>query len=120
MTNYLQFTTKDGDDFLVEVDTTSSTEEEKDGEVKASRVPDVVTKRTITRAQNTFDDTLDVVKTNAAAFIRKVKELPEQEQPAEMQMSFSLKATDELGGRLVVIGKEQAEASYTITLTWRK
>jgi hypothetical protein len=38
--------------------------------------------------------------------------------PDEMEVSFSLKASGELGN--IAIGKAGAEANYTVTLRWRK
>ena len=129
MANYLQFTTKDGQPFLVEVDDPLPAEmrvgqdgrddadefDLDDGEVQVSISG--AAQQAMGAAKNTFDEALDVVKSNATAFIGKINELPHP--PDEVSVSFGLKGTCELGGAFVV-AKAGAEASYTVTLTWNK
>lgn len=127
MANYLQFATKDGQPFLVEVDEPLPAEmraghdgdadefDLDDGEVQVSMSG--AARQAMGVAKNTFDEALDIVKSNATAFIGKINELPNP--PDEVSISFGLKGTCELGGAFVV-AKAGAEASYTVTLTWNK
>lgn len=127
MANYLQFATKDGQPFLVEVDELLPAEmragqdwdadefDLDDGEVQVSMSG--AARQAMGVAKNTFDEALDIVKSNATAFIGKINELPNP--PDEVSISFGLKGTCELGGAFVV-AKAGAEASYTVTLTWNK
>ncbi|NWG75378.1 MAG: hypothetical protein HXY24_12335 [Rubrivivax sp.] len=122
MARYIQFTTEDGEIFLVAVAEAEakgtnlpiSTE----GEVLAALGDKVMAQgeALITAAKNSFEDALAIVKSNARAFIRQIKELPDR--PDEVEMSFGLQASGELGGTFVV-AKAGLEASYTITLTWK-
>ncbi len=124
MSNYIQFKTEDGDTFLVEVDGPLAEDQseikdtEQPGPVDASivdKVKEVFTGE-IPTAKISFEDALNVVKSNAGAFIRKIKEL--SDRPDEVHMSFGLKATGELGGTFAV-ASAGVEASYTVTLTWK-
>lgn len=69
-------------------------------------------------AHATFDEALDIIKANANAFIRKIKEIPVSDRPDEMQVSFGLTSAGEAGNDFVV--KAGVEANYTVTLTWKK
>lgn len=124
MSKYIQFQTEDDCTILIEVDeplleTQPAKQDYGPREVESSleKIKEKV-EDTIIVSQETFDQALDVVKSNARSFIRKIKEL-EVDKPDEVQMSFGLKATGELGGTFVV-AKAGIEASYTVTLTWKK
>jgi len=111
MANYIQFTTVDGSTILVEV-----TEEEtyQPGVVKAGLGEKV--HEAVVQAQATFEDGLEVVRRNAAAFIEKVRSL--SDPPDEVEVTFGLKATGELGN--FAVAKAGAEANYTVKLTWKR
>ncbi|MGB0384159.1 MAG: CU044_2847 family protein [Ardenticatenaceae bacterium] len=129
MASYLEFATESGERFLVEVDGPLPEEllagddgagnepefDLDDGEVQVSA--GAAARRAMGVARNTFDDALSIVKSNATAFIGQIKQLPDP--PDEVEISFGLKGTCELGGSFVV-AKAGAEASYTVTLTWNK
>jgi hypothetical protein len=57
-----------------------------------------------------------VIRRNADVFIKKVRGL--SDPPDEVEVTFGLKATGELGN--FAVAKAGAEASYTITLTWKR
>ncbi len=40
--------------------------------------------------------------------------------PAEAEIAFSLKATGEAGYAAAAVAKAGGEATYTVTLTWRR
>ena len=123
MANYLQFTTSDGDTFWVEVDgplPQDRNEEDDefdldDGERQVSLTG--AARRAMATAEKTFDDGLDVVKSNATAFIRKIKEIPHP--PDEVEVSFGIKGIGELGGSFGIT-KLGVDANYAVKLTWKK
>jgi hypothetical protein len=111
VTHYIQFTTEDGSTILVEA---AEEEAYQPGVVKAGLKDKV--QGAVVQAQATFEDGLEVVRRNAAAFIKKVRSL--SDPPDEMEVTFGLKATGELGN--FAVAKAGAEASYTITLKWKR
>ena len=90
MPHYIQFTTEDGGTILVEA---AEEETYQPGVVKAGLRDKV--KETVAQAQNSFEDGLEVVRRNASAFIKKVRGL--SDPPDEVEVSFGLKATGEVG-----------------------
>jgi hypothetical protein len=115
MAKYIQFTTEDGSTFLVETQETEVYSD--DGIVKAGL--DEVIGKTITAAQTLFEKAVDnVIQHNAKAFLQAIRNLPEQDKPESMDVTFTLKATGELGNTAVARGT--GEANYTITLTWKR
>jgi Trypsin-co-occurring domain 1 len=111
MANYIQYTTSDGSTVLVEVE--SEEVSPPDGMVKAG-VADTVQK-TVAQAQATFEGALDrVVRQNAQALIQSVRNLAEP--PNEMEVTFGLKATGEVGN--IAIARGGGEANFTIRLLW--
>lgn len=111
MTNYIQFATEDGSTILVEA---AEDEAYQPGVVKAGLKDKV--QGAVVQAQATFEDGLEVIRRNAAAFIKKVRSL--SDPPDEVEVSFGLKATGELGN--FAVAKAGAEASYTVTLKWKR
>jgi hypothetical protein len=111
MPHYIQFTTEDGGTILVEA---AEEETYQPGVVKAGLKDRV--KETVAQAQNSFEDGLEVVRRNASAFIKKVRGL--SDPPDEVEVSFGLKATGEVGN--FAVANVGAEASYTITLKWKR
>ena len=111
MANYIQYTTSDGSTVLVEVE--SEEVSPPDGMVKAG-VADTVQK-TVAQAQATFEGALDrVVRQNAQALIQSVRNLAEP--PSELEVTFGLKATGEVGN--IAIARGGGEANFTIRLLW--
>ena len=70
----------------------------------------------ISQAKATFEDGLEIVRHNADAFIDKIRGL--SDPPDEVEMTFSLKATGEVGN--FAVAKAGAEANYTVKLTWKR
>jgi hypothetical protein len=116
MTQYIQFTDKDGSTFLVEVDKTEvSSEAGLPVKAGLNEIPG----KAITAAQTLFEQAVDqVIQHNAKAFLQALRNLPVQDQPESMEVTFALKATGELGNTAVARGT--GEANYTITLTWKR
>ncbi len=113
MARYIQFTTSDGSTVLVEVE-----EEEVSpprGVVKAG-VADKV-KETVAQAQATLEGSLErVVRHNAETFIEAVRKL--SLKPDEMEVTFGLKATGEVGNW--AIAKGGTEMNFEVKLTWTR
>jgi len=111
MTEYIQFATEDGATILVE-----ATQEETvhPGVVKAGLKDKA--EEAVVQAQATFEQGLEVIRLNANALIEKARGL--SDPPDEMEVSFALKATGEVGN--FAVAKAGAEANYTVKLTWKR
>jgi len=112
MAHYLKYQTADGGIVLVEVE--SEAEVSHKGVVKAGRVGEKV-QDTVDEVQTKFEDAMDTVRQNAQVIMDKVKGL--SDKPDEVEVTFGLKATGELGN--FAVAKVGAEANYTITMTWK-
>ena len=112
MAHYLKYQTADGGIVLVEVE--SEAEAPQEGVVKAGRVGEKV-QDTVEEVQTKFEDAMDAVRQNAQVIMDKVKGL--SDKPDEVEVTFGLKATGELGN--FAVAKVGAEANYTITMTWK-
>jgi hypothetical protein len=110
--NYIQFTTEDGATILVE--TAAEADIPQPGVVKAGLRGK--TEEAIAQAKASFETGLEVIRYNAKAFITKVRELPDP--PDEVEVTFGLQATGEVGN--FAVAKVGTEASYTVTLTWKR
>jgi len=115
MVRYIQFTDRDGDTFLVEI---NEVEIQSKGGIEKAGLKEMIGK-VIVEAQTTFEQaTENVVQQNVKAFRHAVRQLAEQDQPETMEITFGLKATGEVGN--VAIARGVGEANYTITLTWKR
>jgi hypothetical protein len=116
MKRYVRYVADEG--FIqVEIDETeddASGGTVKPGTVVKSGVEEKINE-TVNVLQVKFEDALDVVRCNAKAFTRKVRELTDS--PDQMELNFGLKATGE--GQLI-IAKAALEANYTVKLTWSR
>jgi hypothetical protein len=111
MPHYVEFTTEDGATILVE---TAEEETYQPGVVKAGLKEKA--QEAVSQAKTSFEDGLEVIRHNADAFIKKVRGLPDP--PDKVEVTFGLKATGELGN--FAVAKAGAEASYTVTLKWKR
>ncbi|MBI3240742.1 MAG: hypothetical protein HYZ49_00395 [Chloroflexi bacterium] len=68
------------------------------------------------QARQSFDAAIDNVRKSANLLVTKLRDL--SEPPDEMEVTFSLKASGELGN--IAVGKAGAEANYSVRLTWKK
>ena len=112
MTNYIQFTAEDGATILVEA--AVEPDEDQSGVVRAGLKDKAG--ETIAQAQASFEEGLEVIRHNAKAFIKKVRDMPDP--PDEVEVAFGLQATGEVGN--FAVAKVGTEASYTVTLTWKR
>jgi len=112
MPRYIEFPLEGGGAILIE----SPDEPSKapTGLVPATRGESL--KEMAEQARQSFDASVENVRKSADLLVNKLRAL--SDPPDEMEVSFSLKASGELGN--IAIGKAGAEANYTVTLRWRK
>lgn len=111
MEKYIQFTTVSGHTILVEADLDEV--KTSQGVVKVGLKDKI--KDAVGVAEETFDEAVKrIVHDNATALLHAVGELPER--PDEIEISFGLKATGEIGN--FAVAKAGGEASYSIKLVW--
>jgi len=116
---YIRFTDKDGSTFLVEID-----EEEvlSSGGIAKAGLKEAVgetVEKAVVAAQTLFEQAIsNVIQNNAKAFLQAIRNLPGQDQPESLEVTFALKATGEIGN--TAIAKGTGEANYAITLTWKR
>lgn len=109
MTQYIQFQTEDGSSILVEVEETHGVGIAKAG--LRERAGEAVA-----QATTAFEEGLEIVRRNAAAFVKTLRGL--SDQPDEIEVTFGLKATGEVGN--FAVAKAGAEANYSVKLTWKR
>jgi Trypsin-co-occurring domain 1 len=100
----VKFPLADGNVVVVEVD-----EPETSGTVRASRSDDMVDE-----AKQTFEQSLDTIRTSTESVINKLQSLTHR--PDEIEMEFGFNMSGEFGA---VIAKVTAEANYKVTLRWQ-
>lgn len=111
--HYIQFTTADGQIILVEADVTEVASPA--GVVKAG-IGDKI-KETIAEARDSLDGAMRrAVSCNAQAIIEAVQSLPMA--PTEIEISFGLKVTAELGN--IAVGKAGSDINYQVKLAWKR
>lgn len=111
--HYIQFNTADGQTVLVEADVAEVTPPR--GVVKAG-IADKI-RETVAAAEDSLDNAMRrVVCYNAQAITEAVQSLPSR--PTDMQISFGLKVTGEVGN--IAVGKAGGEVNYQIKLTWKQ
>jgi len=106
MSRYIEFKLPDGSNVVMESDEPGS------GVVKATRGIGDVTKQ----ATETFDQAADNARKAALVILEKMRGL--HDSPDEVEVTFGLKASGELGS--LVIAKASVEASYSVKLVWKK
>ena len=118
MIQYIRFTDKDGSTFLIEID-----EEEalSPGGMEKAGLKETVKEiggNIVVTAQELFEDAIDnLIQSNAKAFLQSIRNLPQQDQPESLEITFGLKATGEVGN--AAVAKATGEANYTVKLTWK-
>jgi hypothetical protein len=117
MARYIQYQTADGGTVLVEVEGEAGDAVPKEGVVKAGRRVGEAVQDAVEEVQIKFEDAMEVVRRNAATIISKVKE-GLVDPPDEVEVTFGLKATGELGN--FAVAKAGAEANYSVKMTWKR
>ncbi len=112
MSKYIEFPLEGGG--LIVIESPEETEKGQAGFVRAGAGE--ATKEALEQAKHTFDGALENVRKSSDALVKKLRSL--SDPPDEMEVTFSLKATAELGN--LVVGKGGADANYTVTLKWKR
>lgn len=119
MTNYLRFASGEGEagDVLVEMDTAEdlpASGEQNAGLRQWAR--NQAGEATVV-AQSGFEQAVRrAVSLNVQAFLAAVEAL--DKPPAEMEITFGLKATGEVGN--LAVGKVAGESNYQVKMVWRR
>jgi hypothetical protein len=87
-----------------------SDEQEPAGMVRVGRADGMPEK-----AKQTFEQSLEAVRTVAGAILAKVDEIADR--PDELQIEFGIKLSGEIGA---ILASAKAEANYSVTMTWRR
>ena len=112
MGQFMEFTSRDGA-ILLEVDA-GDVQATPGGLVKAG-LQDRVNSAVAVARDSLEESVVRVLRSNARTFLRAVEEL--DRKPAEMEVTFGLKATGEVGN--MAVAKAAGEASYSVRLLWR-
>ena len=112
MADYIEFPLQEGGTIIIEVDETEN-RHENGGLVPASRGG----KKVLVVTEKTFDDAVEHVRHAADVLLKKLRSL--HQSPDEIEVTFGLKASGELGGTFLV-AKAGVEANYTVKLKWSK
>ena len=117
---YIQFTTEDGNTFLVEADEAAiSLEEEVEEEMEKAGILQKTAGKTIIAATTNFEQAIgNVIRYNVKALLQAIRSFPVENQPKSMEATFALKATAEAGN--AAVAKASGEVNYTIKLTWER
>ena len=110
MTKYVEFPLEDGGVILIE--TPDEPARPGSGFVRGAEGGSA---EWANKAQKTFDQSMISVQASAEKLVKHLSALGSD----EMEVSFSLKATGEMGGNLA-IAKAGSEANYNVLLRWRK
>jgi hypothetical protein len=117
MPSYIAFETEDGRTVLVEVEE-QEVRPPRGGVSKAGlkEVKDWVQTH-IARANTKLDEAVqNAVKENVRPFVRTARDLAKETEAVEMEVTFGLVMTGEVGN--VAVGKAGAQSNYTVTLKW--
>jgi Trypsin-co-occurring domain 1 len=118
MANYLRFASGEGKagEVLVEVDTVENlpvTGEQDAGLRQFARNP----ASAVAVVQSGFEQAVRrAVSLNVGAFLAAADAL--EKPPAEMEITFGLKATGEVGN--LAVGKVAGESNYQVRMVWRR
>lgn len=104
MPQYIRYTLEDGSTLLIEAIASEG------GIVRAG------IGEKIEDAKASFDAALDSVRLSALQIRKKLHDV----QADEVEVTFGLKATSEIGNNLFAVGKAGVEANYEVTLKWAK
>ena len=112
MSKYVEFPLEGGGTILIE----SPDEPSKTGSGFVRAGVGEVVKESAEQAKQTFTDSVENVRKSADLLVTKLRGL--SQPPDEMEVSFGLKVSAELGN--FAVAKAGAEANYNVMLRWRK
>jgi len=104
MSTFVEFAMPDGSSVILECD------ESDEQLVKAGMGK-------INTSKEKFEDAIDKARKSGFLILKKIRE-GLTDTPDEVELTFGLKASGELGN--LVIAKTSLEANYTVKLTWTK
>lgn len=107
MSRYVEFALPDGSTVVIESD------EPEVGVAKAAIDAGEVTKR----AGQTFEQSAENARKSALVILDKIRH-GLSDPPDEVEITFGLKASGDVGS--LVVAKAGVEASYSVKLTWKK
>jgi Trypsin-co-occurring domain 1 len=119
MTSYLRLAYGEGEaaDVLVEVDGSGSLAATGEQDAGLRQWARGQADEAVAVAQTGFEEAVRrAVSVNARAFLAAANAL--EEPPAEMEITFGLKATGEVGN--LAVGKVAGESNYQVRMTWRR
>lgn len=120
MPDYIEFPLESGGTVLIEVEE-ASTRTTNGGGAMGGLEPvsrgDGQAAKVVQRVDRTFDTAVDSVRDAANTILTKLKSLTDS--PDEIEVTFGLKASGELGGSFVV-AKAGLEANYSVKLKWTR
>jgi hypothetical protein len=113
MPSYIEFETEVGRTVLVEVEEEEVTP--RGGVSKAGLLDKI--KKNIAKAESKLDEAVqNAVKDNVRPFVKTAQDLAKETEAVEMEVTFGLVMTGEIGN--VAVGKAGAQSNYTVTLKW--
>ena len=119
MVSYLRFSSGDGEaaDVLVEVGAAEDLPEAGEQNAGLRQWTRNHADEVVEVAQSGFEEAVRrAVSLNARAFLSAAETL--DERPAELEVTFGLKATGEVGN--LAVGKVAGESNYQVKMTWRR
>lgn len=119
MTNYLRFSSGNGEagEVLVEVDTVEDLPVVGEQNAGLRQWARNQTGEAVAVAQSGFEQAVRrAVSLNVRAFLSAADAL--EKPPAEMEITFGLKATGEVGN--LAVGKVAGESNYQVKMVWRR
>jgi hypothetical protein len=119
MTNYLRFASGEGEaaDVLVEMDAAEDLPVASEQNAGLRQWARDQSGEAFAVAQSGFEQAVRrAVSLNVRAFLAAAEAL--EEPPAEMEITFGLKATGEVGN--LAVGKVAGESNYQVKMVWRR
>jgi hypothetical protein len=116
MPSYIEFETEEHRTVLVEVE---EQEVKSRGGVSKAGLKEVKdwVQTHIARANTKLDEAVqNAVKENVRPFVNTARDLAKETAAVEMEVTFGLVMTGEVGN--VAVGKAGAQSNYTVTLKW--
>ncbi len=111
MSKYVEFPLEGGGSILIE-------SAEEPSRASAGFLRDGEARPGAEKAQQSFDASVEAVRRSADLLVTKLRDL--STPPDELQVTFSLKASGEMGGLTVGRSGATAEANFNVTLKWQK
>lgn len=111
MSKYVEFPLEGGGSILIEA-------ADEPNRASAGFLRDGDSRPGAEKAQQSFDASVEAVRRSADLLVTKLRDL--STPPDELQVTFSLKASGEMGGLTVGRGGTGADANFSVMLKWQK